>query len=362
MGVFENKMKVLVLGGTGPMGVHLAHILSGSGIETVITSRTQHEETQRVKYIQGNAQDIDFLNKILREHWDAVVDFMLYTSADFNERVNLLLSATSQYIFLSSARVYGNSEQPIVETSIRLLDCSQDREYLATDEYALAKARQEDVLRHSGHTNWTVLRPYITYSEDRLQLGVLEKEEWLYRALHGKTIVFSDDINFKKTTMTYGFDVAKGIAAIIGNTEALGETFHITLNEEGITWRDILNIYMPVLEKYLGYKPKVLLQDLDTFLQVRPNKYQVLYDRMYDRIFDNAKIARYVDIRGFVKPETGLRQCLEMFLKTPQFKHVDWGIMGSMDRQTGETSSLREIPRFKQKVKYLLYRYGVMHY
>ena len=68
---------------------------------------------------------------------------------------------------------------------MRLLDVSHDSIYLKTDEYALAKARQEDILRKSGKNNWTIIRPYITYSESRLQLGVLEKEAWLYRALKG---------------------------------------------------------------------------------------------------------------------------------------------------------------------------------
>ena len=40
------------------------------------------------------------------------------------------------------------------------------------------------------------------------QLGVLEKELWLYRALNGRTIVFSKDIAEKSTTLTYGYDVA----------------------------------------------------------------------------------------------------------------------------------------------------------
>ena len=162
---------------------------------------------------------------------------MVYTTAGFKERVNYLLDATTQYVFLSSARVYADSEQPITETSPRLLDISQDEEFLSTDEYSLSKARQEDILRNSGRNNWTIIRPYITYSENRLQLGVLEKEEWLYRAIHGRTIVFSIDINTKLTTLTYGLDVAKGITAIIGKPNTLGGIFHITL-EESITWSE----------------------------------------------------------------------------------------------------------------------------
>jgi nucleoside-diphosphate-sugar epimerase len=354
--------KVLVLGGTGAMGAHLVHLLANNGINTVVTSRKARQSEENVRYIQGNAHDIEFLKEVLREHWDVVINFMIYTTEIFKERVDLLLNATDQYIFLSSARVYGNDEPVISEASPRLLESSHDKEFLATDEYALAKARQEDVLRNSGRKNWTIIRPYITYSENRLQLGVLEKEMWLYRALHGKTIVFSSDICEKLTTLTYGLDVASGIAAIIGKPEALGETFHITVDKsKAKTWAEILDVYLAVLEKHLGHRPKVMLQNMDKFLELRPGntKYQVLYDRLFNRVFDISKISHYIDTDSFIKPEIGLVNCLEAFLKNPQFKDIDWGLMAKMDRQAGESTSLIKISGIKQKAKYLIFKLGL---
>ncbi|GHT33487.1 hypothetical protein AGMMS49574_19280 [Bacteroidia bacterium] len=73
--------------------------------------------------------------------------------------------------------------------------------------------------------------------------------------------------NSKITTLTYGLYVSKGIAALIGRYDALGETFHITANKQYvITWKEILDVYLAILEKHLGYKPKVLLQNLADFL------------------------------------------------------------------------------------------------
>ncbi len=224
-------MKVLILGGTGAMGVHLVQLLARDCVEVVVTSRSRQNSKGSVQYMQGDAHDMDFLQTILQDHWDAIVDFMVYTTASFKERVHLLLEGTSQYIFISSARVYANSSKPISETSSRLIDVSHDLEFLSTDEYSLTKARQEDVLRDSHHSNWTIIRPYITYSKNRLQLGVLEKEEWLYRALHNRTIVFSKDIYSRLTTLTYGLDVSIGIMSVIGNSMTLGNSFHITSND-----------------------------------------------------------------------------------------------------------------------------------
>ncbi|WP_321479845.1 NAD-dependent epimerase/dehydratase family protein [uncultured Bacteroides sp.] len=349
-------MRILVLGGTGAMGEHLVELLSRNGYETFVTTRSKRTSVKGIHYIQGNAHDFDFLQTMLEEHWDAIVDFMVYTTASFRERINLLLDATTQYVFLSSSRVYADSNGPITETSPRLLDISQDKEYLLTDEYALTKARQEDLLKKTERKNWTIIRPYITYSENRLQLGVLEKDEWLYRALHGRTIVFSSDISSRLTTLTYGLDVAKGILAIIGHSTALGEAFHIAVNES-VTWNKVLSIYLDVLEKKMGYRPKVLLDDIEPFIEIHPAKYQIIYDRLYDRQFDNSKISQYLDLNDFSSIEIGIKKCLESFFKNRKFNNINWVLEAKKDKLVGERTPLKEILRIKQKMKYLLYRY-----
>ena len=70
---------------------------------------------------------------------------MIWSTSDFDKCYEALLAATDQYIYMSSYRVYADSPL-ITEDSPRLLDVSDDPEYLATDEYALAKARCENLL------------------------------------------------------------------------------------------------------------------------------------------------------------------------------------------------------------------------
>ena len=203
---------ILLLGGTGAMGQHLVHLLKDNGYNVYVTSRNQRTSFDNVTYIQGNARDIEFLNTVLNMRpWNVIVDFMVYNSSEFASRVEKLLSSCGQYIFLSSSRVYANCQSEINESSPRLLDVCVDSQYIKTDEYALAKAREENILFSQNSKNWTIIRPYITYSESRLQLGVSEIGGWLYRALKGRTIVFSDDIAGHLTTLTYGYDVACGM-------------------------------------------------------------------------------------------------------------------------------------------------------
>lgn len=349
-------MKVLVLGGTGAMGLHLVQLLADSDVDTVVTSRKKREGEGGIRYIQGNAHDIDFLKKVLKTHWDAIVDFMAYSTSSFKERVKLLLDGTSQYIFLSSARVYADSEEPITEASSRLLEVTQDEDFLSTDEYSIAKARQEDMLIASGRNNWSIIRPYITYSENRLQLGVLEKEGWLFRALKGRAIVFPRDLLVKETTMTYGFDVSKGIMALIGNKHALGQIVNIT-TKEYIKWQDVLEIYLGVLEKHLGYRPKVLLSSVDDFLKLGNSKYQVIYDRLYSRKFKNNKILKNIELNNFTKTNIGLKICLEKFLEKKDFKNINWRAEALKDRFAKEITPISEIRGLKQKIKYLVFRF-----
>jgi len=346
-------MKVLILGGTGAMGAHLVKFLEGKVTAIFVTSRTKHSDSEKIMYLHGNARDIGFLTEILKKFWDVIIDFMSYGTDEFKSRRDLLLGATSQYVFLSSARVYSKSEVPITEETPRLLDVSTDQVYLKTDEYALAKARQENLLYDSGRRNWTVIRPSITFSETRLQLGVLEKESWLYRALHGRSIVFSEDIADKLTAMTYGWDVSKGIASIVGNPKAYGKIFHIT-SKEAFRWHEILEIYLEVLEKILGTRPKVVMTKKS--LNLRISKYQVIYCRYFNRRFDNSKIKQFVDVDAFRKTEDGLRYCLEKFLKNPSFFNINWTLEAMNDRAAGERTPLSEIPSLKSRVFYVIER------
>ena len=306
--------KVLLLGGTGALGAHLRDILAERGFEVWVTSRSDHADTAHIHYLKLDAMDYNAFKKLTASRWDAIVDFMIYPPKTFEARLPVFLKKTDQYVSLSSSRVYADAgDTPITEESPRLLDTVTDEAYLKTNEYALAKARDENLLRTIGTAkNWTIIRPYVTFSEERLQLGTLEKENWLKRALDGKPIVFSQDVAEKTTTLTYGRDVALGMAALIGNPEAFGETFHITTTRS-LRWSAVLDLYVRVLTEVLGKRPEVVMTPTSLQLET-PGRYQVMYDRAYNRRFDNSKIARFVDVAKFRDPEEALESCLRAFL------------------------------------------------
>lgn len=357
------SMKILILGGTGSMGTSLVKELAARRDEVFVTTRSAGNKTKskecNISYIQGNAHDDVFLKTLMiGERWGAVVDFMVYSTDEFKRRYLFLLDNTEHYIFLSSARVYADSKEPITEESPRLLDVCKDAKYLATDEYALAKARQEDLMRSSGYKNWTIVRPYITYSDERLQLGVFEKENWLYRALQGRTIVFSKDIAEHYTTMTYGGDVAKGIAMLAGNDKAKEQTFHIA-GPQSMKWKDILTIYLDTIEKCTRKRPNVLwIENMDELEKFMGNHYQVHCDRLYDRRFDSGKLERVCGAEMQYTPiEDGLGMCLTRFIKEKKcFRSFALYTEAYMDKLTKEAVGVSEFRNAKHRLAYSVVR------
>lgn len=348
-------MKILVLGGTGAIGVPVVRLLADKGNEVYVTTRRPSAANHgRIHYIIGNAQDMRFVEGLLRQWFDVIIDFMVYTPEIFSGRMERFLSSTGQYLFLSSARVYADAgERLLTEESPRLLDVIKDRAYLKTDEYALAKAREEDMLWESGYKNWTIIRPYITYNNHRLQLGVLEKEAWLSRLLKEKRLVFSRDIARHYTTLTHGEDVALRIAGLAGCGAALGETFHIA-GRESVRWGEVLEIYLDVLEKKTGRRPEVYwLENAGLIAGVCHNAAQIKYDRLYDRRFDSSKIDKFSHEKVYVKTAEGLRKCLFEFLEGDRaFLGCNWKLEGAFDKVSREHVDIRRIPSWRGKFRY----------
>ena len=97
--------KILILGGTGAMGVYLLERLKQTEHEVYVTSRSGHPDEGNIHYIEGNAKDDDFLLPLLANGYDCIIDFMVYSTFEFVDRYKQLLAAAKQYIFLSSGRL-----------------------------------------------------------------------------------------------------------------------------------------------------------------------------------------------------------------------------------------------------------------
>ncbi len=285
--------KVLVSGATGAMGQYLVPRLAELGYEvTGLTLDDAVSTAPNVRYLKKDAYDTESMLAFLRqEKFDGIVDFMIYNTAQNPRYLPMMLDHTDHYIYLSSYRAYSSQELPIRETSPLWLDCAEDLQYRHSDDYGIYKARGEQFVRTFPRKNWSIIRPAVTYSLMRYQLVTLEMPNTVARAKAGRKVVLPVQAKDFPATMTWAGDVAKMIAAILFNSNALGEDYSVCTAEHR-TWGEIADYYKDIcgLEAVWVDKEDYLkIIAPDPYLRY-PARWQLEYDRLQPRIMDNRKI------------------------------------------------------------------------
>jgi len=306
--------KALLLGGSGAMGVYLAPELASMGYEVRVVSLDDVAfGDPRITCVKADAKSPERLKELLSEKFDAIVDFMIYSTEEFKEKRDLLLGGAEHYIFLSSYRVYSESV-PLTEASPRLLDVSKDKAFLATEDYSLYKARQEDVLQGSKYGNWTIVRPAITYSKRRFQLVTLEAPAHVARAMKGLPVVLPKEALSVQATMSWAGDVAKMIARLLLNPSALRERFTLATAEHR-SWGEIAEYYREIIG--LKYEAVDAEEYLKIFGSSDGARYQLAYDRMFNRVVDNSKVLKATGLKqsDFMTLRSGLEKELSALPK-----------------------------------------------
>ncbi len=282
--------KVLVLGATGAMGRYLVPELVKLNYEVTGVGLEDTAPWEPVaKYVKGDAFDKVFLQELLKENFDGIVNFMCYGKYAFSDYYKLFLENTKHYIFLSSCRVYDDKEVPVKETSPRLWDTSEDEVLKASHDYCIHKAQDEDLLMASSYDNFTIVRPATTFSTMRLQLVTLEFKDSVARALMGKKVVLPIEAKDKPATLGWGGDVARMIAHVLFKDEAKREAYNVC-SAEHRTWEEIAAYY----HKLVGLE--AVWVDKEDYLKIlSPEgkinvRWQLEYARMFRRITDNSKV------------------------------------------------------------------------
>lgn len=273
------------------MGVYLVPELVKLGYAVDVVSLDDiRSNDPSVRFFKANFKDDTVVEDFLKNDYDCIADFMIYNGPEFRRNFRRLAENCGHYIYLSSYRIYAG-EHPVTENSPRLLDVSADREYIAErdNEYSLYKALGEDVLKASGLTNWTAVRPAITFSKRRFQLVILEADTIVYRARAGKTVLLPGQAMNVQATMSWAGDVARMISRLILNKNAFGEIYTVATAEHH-SWKQIADYY----SELIGMKYAVV--DKEEFLSCLSQnnskwvRWQLDYDRLFERIIDNSKI------------------------------------------------------------------------
>src|SRR5260370_6333128 len=180
-------MRVLFIGGTGIISTASTALAAQRGLDITLLSRGQHasELPAGVETLIADVNDPALLQKLERESFDAVVDWIAFTPADIERDLKLFRGRTRQFVFISSASAYQKPQTHYLMTESTPLanpywDYSRNK--IAFEERLIQPYRDEAFPP-------TILRPSLPYATTLIPL-VLNREQQSYtavdRLIHGQ--------------------------------------------------------------------------------------------------------------------------------------------------------------------------------
>lgn len=274
-------LSVIILGGTGIIGRELTRLLVSQGYKTYVVSRGARRVVAGAESIVTDVYDANSLHeKISKLSFDVVVDLVSFNPSQLRMNLGVFKGKCKQYMFVSSATVYGDGNgNPITE----------DTPFITKGwSYPLAKIECEKFLRSEAKESnqvYTIVRPYITYSEQRMSFGIWEMPDVWGRIQHEAPVVIGDEAIHTRTTLTHAEDLALGMIALMGNEKAFDDDFHIT-SSESISWGEVYDMAVEAADKSL----RVVGTSTAELGAAFPELIGKMSDRMMNRVFDNTKL------------------------------------------------------------------------
>jgi nucleoside-diphosphate-sugar epimerase len=279
-------MRVLFIGGTGIISSACSELAIQQGMELYLLNRG--------KSIRPMAKGAIHLEADIRQPatvssalggltFDAVVEWLAFTTEHIRSDIELFHSRTKQFVFISSASAYQKppSSLPITESTPLVNPFWQ---------YSRDKAACEALLEQAGRDSgfpFTIVRPSHTY--DRTLLPFRDGYTTVARMRANKPVVVHGD-GASLWTMTHHRDFAVGLVGLLGNPSAIGQAFHIT-SDESLSWNQIYMIvgHAAGMEPQLVHVPSELIARYDPAWGA-----SLLGDKTHSMIFDNRKIRQFV--------------------------------------------------------------------
>jgi nucleoside-diphosphate-sugar epimerase len=301
-------LRVLFVGGTGNISLTATKALAGRGFDLTVLNRGQSGVAlpDRVRSIRADMRDPRSVAAALgEERFDVVVDWIAFSPAHVEADIRLFGGKVGQYVFISSATVY-RKPPPVPVTEEAPLGNSDW-------PYAAEKLACEERLRREHEGSGfpvTIVRPSHTYGETHIPTAVDGVGYTIVdRMRRGKQVVVPGD-GTSLWTMTHADDFARAFAGLLGNPDAVGESFHIT-SDEVLTWDQITQ----TIGTAAGVEPEIVHIPSDFIAAVDPDLgRELLGDRAHSLVFDNAKIKRLApDFGATVSFAEGIRRSIGWF-------------------------------------------------
>ncbi len=208
-------MRVLVMGGTRFIGVYLTRLLVSQGHEVVLFNRgNKPAPVDTVKTIQGDRKDPAQLKAALSgERFDAIFDNNGRELSDTQPLIELLGDSLQHFVYVSSAGVYLKSdEMPHVEGDA-VDPNSRHKGKFATEDYLAAQ-----------QVPFTSVRPVYIYGPQNYN----DVEAWFFDRIVRDRPLPIPGSGMALTQMGHVADLAAAMAAVLGNSQAIGQIYNIS--------------------------------------------------------------------------------------------------------------------------------------
>ena len=160
-------LRILILGGTRFVGIHLTQIAIERGHTVTLFNRgqTNPELFPNVEKLRGD-RDAQ-LDSLKGRQWDAVIDDSGYVPRHVRLSAVLLAPNIRRYLYISSISAYASFAAPSDETSPLVTLADESVEKVDNETYGGLKALCERALRSEVGDGATIVRPgYIVGPED----------------------------------------------------------------------------------------------------------------------------------------------------------------------------------------------------
>ena len=287
-------MRVLVIGGTEFISLHLVQALLRDRHEVTVLNRGRRPERAPagVRTLVCDRKDWPALRRALAgERFDGLVDitYAPTTGEDVEALLTALDGRVGHAIFVSTGRVHDHALPiPLAEDAPRTLYWG---------EYARLKIAGEDAYLSSG-VPATVVRPTHVYGP----LNTRNNETFFFdRLLRGRPILVPGDGGWLRQ-FGHVADLADAMAAMLGDRRAFGQVFNVT-GEEAVTQLGFVDLIAEVVQRPATF----------VYATKAPFGQNLAYD--CHAVYSTTKIRRELGVRPRYTLASGLAQTFEWYVR-----------------------------------------------
>jgi len=311
--LFQGK-RILVTGGTGFIGSHLvSRVLEERGEVSVLTR--QEIRSDRVNFIRGDITDVA-ISEMITQNIDIIfhlagyadvsgairnpaVDFETNAAGTFHLLDSARKKDVNKFIYISSARVYGDVEYAPQDENHPL----KPKEFYGTSK--LIGELYCTVFRENYGLATVVVRPFSVYGPGKLpKIGSLSGVVSIFvkNAFEGKELLVMGDGSQTKD-FTYISDVIDGLVLAATNDKCVGNTFNLGYGE-GVSIKRLAQLVIEKTKTNASIKHVPQVQEnVSNYADITKAKSILKYS---PKVSIEEGLSRYID---WYRKEMKVRKC-----------------------------------------------------